>query len=470
MKIPFVGGAYAGRSLSVNAERCLNFYLEAGPNPILVGTPGLTLRLTLDEGPIRGVSLFDGNLIAVAGSRVYRISQDHAETLLGSIGTSSGLVSMASNGAHLLIIDGSASGYYTDGATLSTITDVDFSGGSSATYQDGYFIVTEPSSGIFRISDLNTVTDWIDTDFATAEGWPDDARAAISSTRELWLLGASTTEVWWNSGNSDFPFERVQAGFIHRGIISSHAVSILDNSLAWITSDERGHPMAVHAVNGYQPQIITPTNINWQWSQYTTWTDCFTYVYQLEGHEFLVVTFPTANRTWVYDATTKQWHQWSSNLDDDVLSRHRSNCHVYAFGRHYVGDYASGKIYTLDPEVYTEAGAKIIRDRITQHGETDEQRISIMQLQVCFEEGVGLVTGQGANPVAMLRWSKDAGHIWSNEIHRSVGAVGKYGTRAVWRKLGVARNWTFWLRVSDAVKWIVTDAFAYLRHQDKEAD
>lgn len=468
MKIPFLGGAYAGRSSNVNAERCLNFYLEAGPEPSLVGTPGLTLRLTLDKGPVRGLKEFDSYLYAVAGSSVYKIDHAHAATELGTISTASGPVSMAANASHLLIVDGSSSGYYTDGSTLSTIADVDFNGGTSATYQDGYLIATEPSSGIFRISDLNSVTSWIDTDFASAEGWPDDLRSAVSNARELWLFGATTTEVWWNSGNSDFPFERIQAGFIHRGVASSHAVSLLDNSIAWISSDERGHPMAVHAVDGYQPQVISPTNINWQWSQYGTWSDVFTYTYQLEGHEFFVVTFPTANKTWVYDATTKQWHQWSSNLDNEPLSRHRSNCHSFTFGRHYVGDYASGKIYTLESGVYTENGATIIRDRISQHASVDEERIRLFQVQVCFEEGVGLISGQGSNPQAMLRWSKDAGHTWSNELWRTVGAIGEYGTRAVWRKLGVARNWTFWLRVSDPVKWIVTDAVGKT-FVDKEA-
>lgn len=469
MKVPFIGGAYAGRSSNVNAERCLNFYFEAGPEPSLVGTPGLTLRVTLTHGPIRGLAEFNDSIYAVAGAHVYKINSTYAVTDLGVIGTTSGRVAMASNGSHLMIVDGSSTGYYTEGVTLSTITDVDFEGGTSVTYQDGYLIVSEPSSGIFRISDLNSVTSWVDTDFATAEGWPDDVRQAISNSRELWLLGSSTTEVWWNSGNADFPFERVQAGFIHRGIASHSAAAIVDNTLAWITADERGHPLAVHANNGYQPQVISPTNINWQWAQYTNWSDVFTYTYQLEGHEFWVVTFPTANRTWVYDATTKQWHQWSSNIDNEPLSRHRSNCHVYAFNRHYVGDYNSGKIYSLEPNVYTEDGATIIRDRITEGASMEEDRISVMLFQVCFEEGVGLVSGQGSNPQAMLRWSKDGGHTWSNEVWRSVGSQGRYGTRAVWRKLGTGRTWTFWLRVSDPVKWIVTDAIAKPRHQDKEA-
>jgi hypothetical protein len=468
MKINFVGGAYAGRSSNVNAERCLNFYFEAGPDPSLVGTPGLTRRLTLSYGPVRGLHEFGGFLYAVAGPKLYKITSDHVVTLIGEIGTSFGPVSIADNGTYMVMVDGSASGYYTDGASLSTISDTDFTGANTVTYQDGYFIVSELSSGRFRISELNSVTSWVDTDYATAEGWPDDTRAVISVARELWILGSKTSEVWWNSGNSDFPFERIQAGFIPRGIISSNSVSQLDNSLAWVSSDERGHPMAVQVVNGYQAQVISTTNINWQWSQYARWDDCFTYTYQLEGHEFWVVTFPTANRTWVYDATTKQWHQWSSNLSGEPLSRHRSNCHAYCFGRHYVGDYNSGKIYTLESEVYTEDGSAIIRDRISQHANSAEERISISQLQVCFEEGVGLISGQGSNPSAMLRWSKDGGHTWSNELTRSVGAIGEFGTRAVWRKLGVARNWTFWLRVSDPVKWIVTDAVARPRHQDKK--
>lgn len=40
-------------------------------------------------------------------------------------------------------------------------------------------------------------------------------------------------------------------------------------------------------------------------------------------------------------------------------------------------------------------------------------------------------------PEIMLRWSDDGGHTWSNEHWRPMGKVGEYGTRVIWRRLGM---------------------------------
>jgi hypothetical protein len=37
----------------------------------------------------------------------------------------------------------------------------------------------------------------------------------------------------------------------------------------------------------------------------------------------------------------------------------------------------------------------------------------------------------------MLRWSDDGGHTWSNEHWRSMGLVGQWGRRVIWRRLGM---------------------------------
>lgn len=469
MKIPFMGGAYSGRALSVNAERCVNFYLEKqGEDWILVGTPGLTLRVEVLQGPIRGMHLFNGFIIAVAGPKVYSISSSHVASLVGTIGTSSGRVSMADNGQQVLIVDGSDRGFYYDGS-FAEITDEDFNGGTTAASQDGYFIVTEPDTGRFRISDLYTAAIWIDSDFATAEGAPDNIRAVISDRLQLWLTGVETTEVWWESGDADFPFQRIQSGFMQNGIAAPFTLNRFDNTVTWLTSNERGEGLLGQATDDYSLKIISPIGINWHWSQYEMISDAFSFTYQVEGHEFNVITFPSADATWVVDAATQQWHQWSSNINSNPLSRHRANCHVFAFGRHYVGDYISGKIYTIEPNVYTENGETIIRDRIAQHINSEEGRIPIANAQIVFQPGEGLITGQGSDPMAMLRWSKDRGRTWSNEIWKAAGLIGEYLRRAIWRNPGGRpRNITWWLRVSAPIKWIVRNAFIKLRDEDKK--
>jgi hypothetical protein len=42
----------------------------------------------------------------------------------------------------------------------------------------------------------------------------------------------------------------------------------------------------------------------------------------------------------------------------------------------------------------------------------------------------------GYNPQVMLRFSDDGGHTWSNEHWKSMGRIGKFGHRTIWRRLG----------------------------------
>jgi hypothetical protein len=80
------------------------------------------------------------------------------------------------------------------------------------------------------------------------------------------------------------------------------------------------------------------------------------------------------------------------------------------------------------------------------------------RLQIQFQPGVGLTTGQGSDPQAMLRWSNDGGSTWSNEHWRSIGALGKYRNRAIWRRLGSARDRVFEVVVSDPIKVVIVSA------------
>lgn len=50
---------------------------------------------------------------------------------------------------------------------------------------------------------------------------------------------------------------------------------------------------------------------------------------------------------------------------------------------------------------------------------------------------IGQPTATAIDPQVMLRWSDDGGHTWSNEHWRSMGKTGTYGTRVLWRRLGM---------------------------------
>ena len=79
--------------------------------------------------------------------------------------------------------------------------------------------------------------------------------------------------------------------------------------------------------------------------------------------------------------------------------------------------------------------------------------------QIELETGLGLSSGQGVDPQAMVRWSDDGGHTWSHEHWVSAGAEGNYGARAIWRRLGMGRDRVFEVVVSDPIPWRIMSAF-----------
>jgi hypothetical protein len=76
-----------------------------------------------------------------------------------------------------------------------------------------------------------------------------------------------------------------------------------------------------------------------------------------------------------------------------------------------------------------------------------------------METGVGLDGGvQGSDPKAMLQWSDDGGHSWSNERWAGVGKIGKAKKRVIWRRLGSSRDRVYRVMISDPVKVVLIGA------------
>lgn len=468
MKIPFVGPTYQARSINADCQRAINCYLEmdnASPRaPVaLYGTPGTILRATLGTAPVRGCIRQNNYGWWVAGSSVYRVDSSYAATLLGVMSTSSGEIGIASNGVQILIVDG-VSGWIVEVATsvLSEIIDPDFpSGVRRATYQDGFFIVSGDNSGRFYINETpNNGNSWNGLDFASAEGSPDNSIGVISDHRELWVFGEDSAEIWVNTGNADFPFERSGNVFIEHGCAAAGTIAKADNSVFWLGADELGEAIVWRA-DGYTPVRVSTHGVEAVLQTYATVSDAFAFTYQQEGHTFYVLTFPTADATWVYDAATQQWHERSwFNQANSSNHRWRPSCHMFLNGEHLVGDFETGAIYALDLDTYTDNAGPIIRRRVTASFESMQKRMFFRSMQVDMETGVGISVGQGSSPLVMLRWSNDGGHTWSNEKTATVGRIGEYNARAMFNRLGSGRNRVWELSMSDPVKFAVFGAFA----------
>jgi hypothetical protein len=357
---------------------------------------------------------------------------------------------MADNGTSLVAVDG-GDGYV---VTLSSgayaeITDPDFLGADQVVYQDGYFIFNKPDSGQFYISELNATT-FDALDISTSEGSPDDIVAVLSENRNLWLFNEKTTEVFFNSGNADFPFERIQGAYIEQGCCAPFSVAKIANTVLWLGRDNDGQGV-VYKAQGYQPQRVSTHAIEQAIQGYGDISDANAYVYQENGHHFYVLNFTNADTTWVYDFSTNMWHE-RVYTNQGALERHRANYHAFAYSSHVVGDYENGKLYKLSSSVYADNGAEITRRRTAPHLSSGMKRVQYSSFQLDIESGVGLDgTAQGTDPQAMLRFSDDGGHTWSNEKWTSFGKIGQTKRRALWRRLGMSRDRVFEITITDPV-------------------
>lgn len=471
-QFPFVGGSYLARSAAFDAEQCVNLYPEMGSPTsksvaALIGTPGKRLWSTLAGGPVRGLLRFSATVgVAVVGPNVYTVDVSGNGTLRGTLtalSSTSSLVSMASNGIQVMIVTG-PEGFVLNPVTgaLTQISDPDFTGADTVQFVDGYFVFNKPNTGQFQITSLYG-TDIDGLDFATAEGSPDLLLSLLADHREVWLFGETSTEVYFNSGNVDFPFERINGAFIEQGCAAKFSPAKMDNTVYWLTADERGQG-TVQRAQGYSPQRVSTHALEFALSQMSRIDDAVAYTYQQEGHSFYVLNFPTARKTWAYDASTNLWHEraWR-NPTNAALYQDRAICQMAFAGETIVGDWETGLLYVLDLDYFTDNGVLIPRIRACPHiSDQDYKYQFFSSLQIDMQTGVGLSSGQGSDPKAMLQWSTDGGYSWSNELWAPIGKLGDRRSRVKWRRLGRSRDRVFRVTITDPIRVVIVGASVQL--------
>jgi hypothetical protein len=364
---------------------------------------------------------------------------------------------MSDNGIQLFVAcNGPSFIYNSQTNVFQQITDGDFPGAVLVSYLDGYFVFNEPNSQKIWVTSLLDGLSVDPLDFASAEGSPDGVVGIIADHRELWVFGTNSIEVWYNSGNADFPLTRIQGAFNELGCAAAYSIAKMDNGLFWLGKDARGQGI-VYRANGYTGQRISTHAVEWHIQQYGTLSDAIGYTYQQDGHSFYVLIFPTANTTWVYDVATQAWHE-RAGFANGEFTRHRSNCQAFFQNNVLVGDFENANVYAFDLTDFSDNGSiqKWLRSwRALPTGQNNLKRTAHHSLQLDCETGVGLNIGQGSDPQVMLRWSDDGGHTWSSEHWVSIGKIGEYYRRAIWRRLGMTmklRDRVYEISGTDPVK------------------
>jgi len=474
----FVGPSYVSQSVTAAAQRCVNWYvenLEVADEPVrsaLYPTPGCETFATFGtDEPVRGMRAVrtggTDRCFAVVGDTLYEIDPAGTAIDRGAVETEGCVPATFSanvDAGDEVFITSGGRGYI---FTLSTNVLTEVAIGSTAErlvahqgeFLDGFFLALDRNSSTLYLSELNDgAATWDATQYAQRSAGSDPWQSIVVAHRDIWLFGKNTTEVWYNAGTSPYPFAAIPGAFIEEGIAAPASASRVGNTVMWLGQSEEGS-CVVWRANGYTPQRVSTHALEYAIQTYMregrTVSDAVAMTYQDSGHMFYVLGFPSADVTWVFDSSTGLWHErgtWSAA--DRQYNAWRPQCHAFAFNKHLVGDHLSGTVYEMSIEKFADAGGGPIRRlRRTPHLNVEDRTLFYHKLQIRLEAGLGLVSGQGSDPQAMVRWSDDGAQTWGNEHWVSAGKIGEYSARAVWRRLGRGRNRVFEVSVTDPIPW-----------------
>lgn len=481
-RIALTGGDYQSSSIIASSQRCCNLYPEemdpAQGEPTQMTyyqTPGLTLLSTAPEAPIRGMyRASNGDLYIAAGFSVYYVSPTWTFTLIGSWQFNSrNTIVMSDNGTNIIAVDGTTTGFTFLMATRSGWTQILDSGFLGATYvdfTDTFFILNFPGTPTFYISGAEAVT-FDPLDFAGKSSKPDFLVAAVVSHRVIWLIGTESFEVWNDSGPTaifgtlasgvdvnNFPFSAIPGVQKEDGCAAVYSIAKTDTKILWLAQNVNGSRYVLLG-SGYQTVKVSNHAIESVFQTYDIVSDALGYCYNQRGHYFYVLSFPSADATWVYDLNTKKWHERVWMDVNGLEHRHRGAYHAYAYDNQVVGDWENGNLYNLDLNNFTDNGMPIKRLRsFPQMMDTDNNN-RVIHKSFTADMDVAMDTNSTDNPEIYLSWSDDRGKSFNNPILQSLGQTGQYQTQINFNRLGMARTRVYQLEWSGNFNTALNGAF-----------
>lgn len=295
-------------------------------------------------------------------------------------------------------------------------------------------------------------------DIASKTAAPDLLVASVVMHREVWLIGEETTEVWNNTGAADFTFGIIPGVFIEHGCVAKYSIAKQDLSICWLSRDKQGQAMVLKGAD-YKATRISTFAMEAAIQQYSRVDDAEGYTYQQGGHTFYVLTFPTAEATWVHDFAEGEWHERASADSNGILKRHRARCAFLAYGKNLCADYQTGAIYEFDQTVFNDNGTSVRRIRSFPHLQTDGSRVQYQRFIAEMEVGQLPESLTSSPPLVNLRWSDDRGQSYGNAVQMPIGSAGQYLTSLSWWRLGIARSRVFELSWAADVKTALSGAY-----------
>lgn len=429
-------------------QRLINCYaqqsLEKYPVEIL-GLPGSVLHESL-AAPGRGLHVTRSELYAVAGATLYRIPASGAAVPVGTVpGTDRLTFADVSTDTTIDLV--TSNGYRYDGSTVAAITDPDKVDWLAVADCAGYVVAIERDSQRWWCSARQDGSDWDGLDYGSVDYRADRLVGIGVDHLQVILLGSQTSEVWWLSGGTAFPFERLPDGIIEIGCLATLGVTRADNTQYFLASDR-----TIRALRSATPVRVSNHAVEEALGGFTVLSDCEANGFTWNGHVFVAFRFPTEGRAFLHDITTGEWveaESWGSPVWQVVAT-------VECYGKTWV-QLANGDIGYFSDAAFTEMGGRITRSVTWPTIYDAHRRLFHSSFEAEFATGD---VAAGVVPYSELEYSDDGGNSWTFLPRREIGRTGEFQKLVRWHRLGSARNRVYRLSVSDPVPFRLMNAQA----------
>lgn len=479
--VPLFGSGVYGKSAVVTRQRRVNCYYEPRPDGdkakvVIYGTPCTVLVFNLQQPanlPLRA-------LLCANETALYAVQYNHFLSLgpagqvffTGSINTIAGLCALAPspNGSQIMLVDGAGGWVYVPAAaTFTALTSASSGwfvpGAKTVTNVGGYFVAELPGTNQFGVSNINDATTGNALSFGAIAAFPDICIAVDNVAGNLVPFGNTHLEFWQPVGTPPpaNPFAPIQSATVQVGLAAIFSRGHVGDKLMFLGKTPQG-TKRVYQIDGYAVAPVSE-EIDWIINQPGfVVSDAVALTYQRDKHPFYQLTFPTMNRSFLFDVSTGIWGEAQTGLSTGPFVRHVGNLSSYYGGINngdtLVTDWANGNVYRLQDNTYADNGVPVLREIITKHQVKGFNRFRVPQLFLDMETGVGISGAdptQGVNPQISIECSKDGGRTWLAARLLPLGRLGQYQVKVKSRRFGQSRSFTFRIRMTDPVKFVITD-------------
>jgi hypothetical protein len=410
---------------------------------VAIPTPGRRLLASLPAN-VRGIfaepGAQNGDLFAVAGSTLYRISDAWTYAGLGIV-PGGDVVTLRAMRSNLMLRAAGTLNLY-DGSSLTQVTDVDAPANASTLAIVGNRVVAaNATTDGFDWSKAGLPLVW-DVDGAAADiDLPDPIIGQEEISGDLWSFNSRSIQPWQATGGSEAEaFSPITGAAIPRGLIGREAIAKIGAGRIFLGDDKVAYGTSGLSVNPIvNPDMEDALEV---FTEAELAVDAIAWSYKVGSKEFWVLR-SALDRAFCYDVAEGVWHERTRFGADqyDVAFAAR------AYGSVVVASPDSGDLWALDPDVFDDAGnpiERVMTFNIPVGADTSVNRL-VFDMR-CRDQPV---SGQGSEPTMMLNWSTDGGETWAlqdgNLREVSLPGPGVYGMRIQSYTFGLAKSETGWL-------------------------